>query len=50
MVGAITNTLQGLLVKGESTRAPDLLGEFTYLVMRGFFDEATAFEEMDAAA
>lgn len=49
IVGAITNTLQGLLVKGEPDRAPKLLGELTYLVMLAFFDEETAFEEMDSA-
>ncbi len=49
VVGAITNTLQGLIVKGESARAPQLLGDYTYLVMLAFFDEEVAFEEMDSA-
>jgi len=49
MVGAITNTLQGLLVKGESNRAPDLLGDYTYLLMLAFFDEDTAYREMESA-
>jgi AcrR family transcriptional regulator len=49
MVGAITNTLQGLLVKGESIRAPELLGDYTYLVMLAFFDEETAYRELDSA-
>jgi AcrR family transcriptional regulator len=49
MVGAITNTLQGLLVKGESSRAPDLLGDYTYLVTLAYFDEETAYREMGFA-
>lgn len=47
MVGAITNTLHGLLVKGESARAPSLLGDYTYLVILAYFDEEAAFEAMD---
>jgi len=49
MVGAITNTLHWLLVKGESSRAPDLLGDYTYLTMLAFFDEETAYREMELA-
>jgi len=49
MVGAINNTLHGLLVKGESARAPDLLGDYTYLIMLAFFGEDMAYREKDAA-
>jgi AcrR family transcriptional regulator len=49
MVGAINNTLQGLLVKGEHSRAPQLLGGFTYLVMLAFFGEEAAYREMESA-
>jgi len=49
MVGAITNTLHWLLVKGESSRAPDLLGDYTYLTLLAFFDEETAYREMESA-
>ena len=49
MVGAITNTLHGLLVKGESGRAPDLLGDYTFLVVLAFFEEETAYREMEFA-
>lgn len=49
LVGAITNTLQGLLVKGEFARAPGMLGDYTYLVMLAFFGEEIAFGEMDPA-
>jgi hypothetical protein len=50
MVGAITNTLQGLLVKEESGRAPELLDDYVYLVMLAFFDEETAYKAMESSA
>jgi AcrR family transcriptional regulator len=48
MVGAITNTLHALLVKGESARAPTLLGDYTYLVVLAYFGEETAYRAMES--
>ncbi|MGN6253767.1 MAG: TetR/AcrR family transcriptional regulator [Solirubrobacterales bacterium] len=49
MIGAVENLLRGLLVSGESERAPTLLGDLTYLIVQSYFGEDAAFAAMDAA-
>jgi hypothetical protein len=49
MIGAVENLLRGILVSGESERAPGLLGDLTYLIVQSYFGEDAAFAAMDAA-
>lgn len=49
MIGAVENLLRGMLVAGEAARAPDLLGDLTYLVVQSYFGEDEAFAAMDVA-
>jgi AcrR family transcriptional regulator len=49
MIGAAENLLRGLLVSGEAAKAPDLLGDLTYLIVQSYFGEDEAFAAMDAA-
>ncbi|HEX6456345.1 MAG TPA: TetR/AcrR family transcriptional regulator [Solirubrobacterales bacterium] len=49
MIGAIENVMRGLLVSGESVRAPSLLADLTYLIVQSYFDDEVAFAAMDAA-
>lgn len=49
MIGAVENLLRGILVSGESERAPRLLPDLTYLIVQSYFGEDAAFAAMDAA-
>lgn len=49
MIGAVENLLRGILVSGESERAPRLLADLTYLIVQSYFGEDAAFAAMDAA-
>jgi AcrR family transcriptional regulator len=49
MIGAVENLLRGILVSGESQRAPGLLADLTYLFVQSYFGEDAAFAAMDAA-
>lgn len=49
MIGAVENLVRGLLISGEAARAPDLLGDLTYLIVQSYFDDEEAFAAMDAA-
>jgi AcrR family transcriptional regulator len=49
MIGAVENLVRGLLVSDEAARAPDLLGDLTYLIVQSYFGDEEAFAAMDAA-
>jgi AcrR family transcriptional regulator len=48
MVGAIEGYLREMLIRRESERAPEVLGDFVFLVVLPYFGEDAAFEAMDS--
>jgi AcrR family transcriptional regulator len=49
MIGAVETLVRGMLVSGEATQAPELLGDLTYLIVQSYFGEDEAFAAMDLA-